>query len=72
MDADFMCSARRCREHALWALLWNNPRLHTDERRKTWLACESHRDHLEQFLAARSFWRETVAVGELVGRDESA
>ena len=28
---------------ATWALLWNNPKLHTPERRKTWLACDEHR-----------------------------
>jgi hypothetical protein len=41
----------------VWALRWNNPRLHTPDRRKAWLACEEHRSHLEQFLAARGFLR---------------
>ena len=38
-EADLVCSAKGCRKTAQWALLWNNPRLHTDDRRKTWLAC---------------------------------
>lgn len=60
-----VCSARGCREDATWGLLWNNPRLHTAERRKVWLACDAHRGHLEQFLGTRSFLRSTVPVGEL-------
>jgi len=62
---DLMCSAKGCRESALWALRWNNPKLHDPQRRKTWLACEAHRDHLEHFLSARSFLRETISVTDL-------
>lgn len=61
------CSARGCRSRAVWGLRWNNPRLHTPDRRKVWLACEDHRDHLERFLAARGFHRETVPVADLEG-----
>lgn len=64
-EDDLRCSARGCREGAPWALRWNNPRLHTPERRKVWLACTEHRTHLEQYLAARGFHRDTVAVGLL-------
>ena len=63
--SDLMCSAKACREVAVWALRWNNPKLHDEQRRKTWLACEDHRVHLENFLAARSFLRETISVTEL-------
>ncbi|NYG55817.1 hypothetical protein [Nocardioides perillae] len=59
------CSARDCRADAVWALQWNNPRLHPPERRKTWLACETHRDSLGDFLGARGFLRETVAFADL-------
>jgi hypothetical protein len=60
-----MCSARGCRANASWGLRWNNPKLHAPDRRKTWLACEDHRDNLEAFLAVRGFLVETVPVGEL-------
>ena len=60
-----MCSAKACRSSALWGLKWNNPKLHTPERRKTWLACDAHRDSLEAFLTVRGFLRETVPVSEL-------
>ena len=60
-----VCSARGCRTDAVWALYWNNPRLHAPERRKTWLACGEHRDDLERFLALRGFLREIGTVDEL-------
>jgi hypothetical protein len=37
---------------------WNNPKLHPPERRKSWLACDEHRDHLSGFLELRGFLRE--------------
>ena len=37
------CSARGCTSAAAFALLWNNPKIHPPERRKTWLACAEHR-----------------------------
>jgi hypothetical protein len=52
------CSARGCSTDAVWALRWNNPRLHTPERRKTWLACDDHRESLSSFLSARGFLKE--------------
>jgi hypothetical protein len=62
---DLVCSARACGHHATWALRWNNPKLHTPERRKTWLACDDHREYLTQFLSIRGFLRETIEAGEL-------
>ena len=47
-----------CRAPAIWALRWNNPKLHPPERRKTWLACADHRDSLTDFLSRRGFLRE--------------
>jgi hypothetical protein len=54
------CSARGCRAAAVHELRWNNPRLHTPDRRKVWLACEEHRQSLSDFLAARQFLREVA------------
>jgi hypothetical protein len=39
-------------------LRWNNPKIHTPEYRKTWLACDDHRQSLGQFLEVRGFLRE--------------
>ncbi|MEV0605412.1 hypothetical protein [Polymorphospora rubra] len=56
-----VCSAKGCRAPADWALRWNNPRLHDPERRKTWLACDTHRETLGDFLRARGFLRDVTA-----------
>jgi hypothetical protein len=53
-----VCSAKDCTRPAAWALLWNNPKLHTPDRRKSWLACDQHRDSLADFLRARRFLRD--------------
>ncbi len=55
-----VCSAKGCRATATWAHLWNNPKLHTAERRKVWLACDEHRTSLGEFLSVRGFLVETV------------
>lgn len=59
------CSAKGCRAEAAYGLLWNNPKLHTPERRKTWLACEDHTESLSQFLSTRGFLKDAVKVSEL-------
>jgi hypothetical protein len=63
-DEPLQCSARGCRADARWALRWNNPKIHDPERRKIWLACDEHRDHLSDFLSRRGFLRDTVPVEE--------
>jgi hypothetical protein len=60
--SDLICSAKGCRTPAVWALRWNNPKLHPPERRKTWLACATHRESLGDFLSARGFLREVDPV----------
>jgi len=59
------CSAKDCQQPASWGLLWNNPRLHTPDRRKVWLACDEHRTSLGDFLTARQFLRDVVALAEI-------
>lgn len=54
------CSAKDCRAAAAWQLRWNNPRVHTPERRKVWLACDEHRASLSDFLSARGFLKDVV------------
>ncbi len=57
-----MCSRKACRSEASWQLLWNNPKIHTPERRKIWLACADHREWLEDYLQTRGLWKETVVL----------
>lgn len=60
-----VCSAKGCRSTAAWAHLWNNPKLHTADRRKVWLACEEHRVSLGEFLSVRGFLIETVPAAKI-------
>lgn len=56
-----ICSAKGCQAVAVWQLQWNNPKLHTPDRRKVWLACDEHRQTLADFLGARGFLKDVVA-----------
>jgi hypothetical protein len=56
------CSRKACRADASWQLLWNNPKIHTPERRKVWLACDEHKAWLEDYLQTRGLWKETVPL----------
>jgi hypothetical protein len=67
-----LCSRKACRSEASWQLLWNNPKIHTPERRKIWLACGEHRDWLEDYLQTRGLWKETVAMRTHSGTGGSA
>ncbi|WP_104043926.1 hypothetical protein [Arthrobacter sp. ZGTC412] len=62
VEAAAVCSRKACRSQASWQLLWNNPKIHTPERRKIWLACGEHRDWLEDYLQTRGLWKETVVL----------
>ena len=58
-DADevVVCSAKGCRAAAEHVLVWNNPKVHTPDREKTWVACEDHRGSLAEHLDVRGFLR---------------
>lgn len=49
------CSAKACRNDATHVLVWNNPKVHTPDREKTWVACEDHRQSLADHLDVRGF-----------------
>ena len=61
-----VCSRAECRERATWRIDWRNPRIHTGDRGKTWLACDEHVEYLRGFLEARSF---PVAVAPYAASD---
>lgn len=63
--ADVVCSAKACRAVATAAVVWRNPRLHTPERRKVWVACAEHTETLRTFVDLRGFLIEVVPVDRL-------
>ena len=62
------CSRAGCRAPARWRIDWRNPRIHSADRVKSWVACDEHRDYLRDFLAARDF---PVAVHPLDAEAEA-
>ena len=49
------CSARGCHRAARHVVVWNNPKVHTPDREKTWVACDDHRQSLADHLDVRGF-----------------
>ncbi|MFJ2621710.1 acetone carboxylase [Glutamicibacter sp. NPDC087344] len=65
--APVQCSRKGCRHDAQYRLLWNNPKIHTPERRKTWLACEEHVQWLESYLKDRLLYKQTLPLHDAQG-----
>ncbi|GAA5204292.1 hypothetical protein [Microbacterium jejuense] len=61
---DATCSRAGCRLPAQWRIDWRNPRIHTGDRRKTWVACDEHVTYLREFLAARDFPLEVSPLAD--------
>ena len=49
------CARSGCTDDAIWAVVWRNPRIHAEDRRKIWTACEAHVGFLSEYLRARDF-----------------
>ncbi|WP_248123360.1 hypothetical protein [Micrococcus lacusdianchii] len=71
-DGSPVCSRRGCTAPAVWALHWNNPRVHAPDRVKTWTACEEHRAHLDDFLASRGFLQDVTGLTAPTSREDPA
>jgi hypothetical protein len=54
------CSRAGCSSPAAFTVNWRNPKIHSADRVKVWLACGAHVDYLRDYLAARDF---PVTVG---------
>jgi hypothetical protein len=53
--SELLCSRAGCRETATHRVVWRNPRIHSEDREKIWLACGEHVVYLRDYLAARDF-----------------
>lgn len=60
------CSRAGCSEPARWNVNWRNPRIHSADRVKIWLACDEHRQFLFDYLATRAFPVLVTALDEPV------
>ncbi|MGC1206347.1 MAG: hypothetical protein WA880_00160 [Ornithinimicrobium sp.] len=62
---EVVCSAKACRSTATHAVIWRNPKLHTQARRKVWTACADHVETLRTFVDLRGFLIEVIRVEDL-------
>ena len=62
---ELVCSRKACRDAATRAVLWRNPRIHDESRRKVWLACAEPEEVLREHLAIRGFPVTTCALDEI-------
>ena len=65
-EGTVQCSAAGCAATASWRVNWRNPRIHAADRVKVWLACDSHRGTLADYLGTRGFPVLVSALGEPV------
>lgn len=49
------CSKRECLEDATRSIVWRNPAIHDESRRKVWLSCDDHEEFFLGYLGARNF-----------------
>jgi hypothetical protein len=56
------CSRAGCQQSRSNLIIWRNPRIHKQDRTKTWGACPEHLDYLVDYLSQRNFFLEQVAI----------
>jgi|OM-RGC.v1.036068823 hypothetical protein len=62
MTSDLKCSRAGCSLKADWFIYWRNPKVHSVERKKTWLSCESHKQFFVDYLSVREFFLEAEFI----------
>ena len=62
------CSRAGCTVLAVWNVNWRNPRIHSEDRVKVWLACDEHVEYLRDYLSSRNFPVVVTRLGESVER----
>lgn len=55
MTEELICSRAGCRDAAAHRVVWRNPRIHSVDREKIWLACDAHVGFLSDYLRSRNF-----------------
>lgn len=65
---ELRCSRAGCRSDAAWNVNWRNPRIHTIDRVKVWLACDEHSEYLRDYLDTRGFPVVLTPLGVTVER----
>jgi hypothetical protein len=67
-EIEVKCSRAGCQDTAAFEVIWRNPKIHDETRRKVWLACGEHQQFLVDYLAVRSFFIESLAISQEPGQ----
>ena len=59
----WQCARAGCLNDAAWQVNWRNPRIHTADRVKVWVACPEHKEFLHDYLDTRGFPVVVTALG---------
>lgn len=59
----WQCARAGCVEDAAWQVNWRNPRIHSADRVKVWVACQDHVEFLRDYLDSRGFPVVVTALG---------
>lgn len=59
----WQCARASCTHDASWQVNWRNPRIHTPQRIKVWVACDEHVEFLRDYLDSRGFPVVVTALG---------
>jgi len=62
MTNELKCSRAGCEKSASFYIHWRNPKIHTADRIKVWLSCESHRQYFVDYLSMREFFLEAKII----------
>jgi len=62
MTNELKCSRAGCQQAASFFIHWRNPKIHTPDRVKVWLSCESHKQYFVDYLSMREFFLEAKTI----------
>ncbi|MCU1405599.1 MAG: hypothetical protein JWQ43_1902 [Glaciihabitans sp.] len=67
-EQELRCSRAGCSNPAAATVNWRNPKIHSEDRVKVWLACNDHIDYLRDYVATRNFPVTVADIGNDVTR----
>jgi len=68
--AGLQCSRAGCRSDATHNINWRNPKIHSIDRVKVWLACDEHGEYFREYLDTRGLPVIVTPLGVTVERVE--
>ena len=64
-QGSWQCARAGCIDDASWQVNWRNPRIHSTDRIKVWVACDEHVQFLQEYLDSRGFPVVVTTLGAM-------